>query len=378
MSEARSAVKMVQRYSQLDALRGIAAVTVMLHHFRNVWADFGLKSKWLNVFAPITEGHAAVMLFFVLSGFVLSLPLIKGSAQPYPVYLLRRVLRIYGPFLCALALAVAGAAIWHGHINDGYFTNLTWSHSVSWRLVLQHVVMLGNYDDAQFNTAFWSLIVEMRISIIFPLLFIIFSRLKPAAALSGALLISLAAAFFHHMFPGSKTYLRTITYIDVFVVGIVLACNIANVSAWYRQFAPKGRMLIGLGTFCLYAAGIHFTMTGRSWFPREVLISAGAAGYMVIALNEERVSAFLKTRIPQYLGKISYSLYLTHATVLFAMAHLFGRRGGAGIQLVGYLAVSILTAHVFYMLAEKPFHELTKMVKLRVVNNPIDKVTVTA
>ena len=49
------------------------------------------------------------MLFFLLSGFVLSVPYLRGKGQAYPVYLIRRILRIYAPYLAALALAVAGA-----------------------------------------------------------------------------------------------------------------------------------------------------------------------------------------------------------------------------------------------------------------------------
>jgi len=51
-----------------------------------------------------------VNLFFLLSAFVLALPYLKGDGLEYPAYLARRVIRIYGPYLFALALAVAGNA----------------------------------------------------------------------------------------------------------------------------------------------------------------------------------------------------------------------------------------------------------------------------
>jgi peptidoglycan/LPS O-acetylase OafA/YrhL len=50
---------------------------------------------------------------------LLSIPYLRGKGQPYPVYLVRRILRIYAPYLFALALAVARAAIWHGSLGFG-------------------------------------------------------------------------------------------------------------------------------------------------------------------------------------------------------------------------------------------------------------------
>jgi peptidoglycan/LPS O-acetylase OafA/YrhL len=179
------------RLRELDSLRGLAASTVVLHHFGLMWpawqAHFGpwrLGRFQIAPFYPLYAGHEAVMLFFVLSGLVLSLPYLRGRGQPYPIYLARRVLRIYAPYLPALALSVCGAAIWHGSHDQGNFPVDFWSRPVDSGLVLQHIAFIGVYDSRQFDFVIWSLIYEMRISILFPVLTLLSFAFAPSLRFS--------------------------------------------------------------------------------------------------------------------------------------------------------------------------------------------------
>lgn len=85
------------RVGQLDSLRGIAAMTVVWHHWHA--ATEVQMVRWYMV--PFFAGHEAVILFFVLSGYVLSLPTWTKRTAAYPEYLVRRVSRIYLPYLAA-------------------------------------------------------------------------------------------------------------------------------------------------------------------------------------------------------------------------------------------------------------------------------------
>ena len=99
------------RFLQLDAMRGIAAVCVVFHHWRLAFYA-GVLHFWL---VPIFSGTQAVMLFFVLSGFVLSLPYLDGKRRPYWPYLIRRFWRIYVPFAAAVGIAAVGALLFRGY-----------------------------------------------------------------------------------------------------------------------------------------------------------------------------------------------------------------------------------------------------------------------
>ena len=168
-------------------MRGLAALVVVIHHIKLIFykrtCTAGLPWFLLH---PLVADHQSVMFFFLLGGFVLTLPMIRDKKQSYSVFIQKRFLRIYGPYFAALALAVAGCSMWHGQ-----FGTRVWAQPVSWPSVLNSVLFLGNYDYARFNIAFWSLVYEMRISIIFPLLYVLTLRLSNAFL--GVLIATLVA-----------------------------------------------------------------------------------------------------------------------------------------------------------------------------------------
>ena len=126
------------RYFELDSLRGLAAMIVVLHHLRFLWQEDAKPSSaicrfFLDLVAPF--GTEAVMLFFVLSGFVLSLPTVNGRPQTYFTFLIRRIFRIYVPYLAALLVWVVGAFWLHGIITRSDSFHQYWSEPVNWHLV---------------------------------------------------------------------------------------------------------------------------------------------------------------------------------------------------------------------------------------------------
>jgi len=352
----------VARYHQLDSLRGLAAMTVVLLHFRNLLIPDEVipsLSRWqrlaLHLCGPLTAGTEAVVLFFVLSGFVLMLPYIKGVNQTWGIFVVRRILRIYGPYLFALALAVAGAAIWHGPHGMGDWGDHIWSEPVSPKLVLQHFLMLGIYNVSQYNPAFWTLIEEMRISIIYPVLAYAVMRFPAKYSLLLAAALALFARGFLHIRPDAD-WILTVEYIGVFICGMVLARNVRVVGQWYRARNTTVRVLLALSAAVLYFGG-HGHKHGDLWF-----FTLGSLMFIVIALHSRRVGAFLSLGIPVYLGRISYSLYLVHIPMLFALAITLHRRIPVWLILPLYVCASIALAGAFYTLVEKPFTQASRRV----------------
>ena len=103
------------RLQQLDSLRGLAACSVVLCHATNVLPavyDDPRRLWWLTEtpLALLRAGHAAVVFFFVLSGYVLVLPFLKGPVS-YPSFVVRRLCRIWIPYVTAMIAAV-GCAMW--------------------------------------------------------------------------------------------------------------------------------------------------------------------------------------------------------------------------------------------------------------------------
>src|SRR5437016_14042110 len=104
---------MRRHYEELDSLRGLAAITVLVGHYLNPFlvqsgpyagvgraVQLARKTPLLGLFA----GHEVVMLFFVLSRFVLSLKFLRRVPVPYGGLALARTIPLYVPSLAALAL----------------------------------------------------------------------------------------------------------------------------------------------------------------------------------------------------------------------------------------------------------------------------------
>lgn len=98
------------RIRQLDSIRGLAALTVVLQHclfvFPLLFNDTsGQQHFWLlNIFkySPLHlfwSGSQAVFLFFLLSGFVLSLPFYRAQSVSYPAFIIKRICRLYLPYI---------------------------------------------------------------------------------------------------------------------------------------------------------------------------------------------------------------------------------------------------------------------------------------
>jgi peptidoglycan/LPS O-acetylase OafA/YrhL len=75
---------------------------------------------------------------------------------------------------------------------------------------------------------------------------------------------------------------------------------------------------------------------------------------IVLAINNVLFRTFLSFRATRYLGERSFSLYLVHGTILFALIHRFLGQIRLGVLLLLYLATSPLVAEIFYRLIERP------------------------
>jgi peptidoglycan/LPS O-acetylase OafA/YrhL len=346
-----------QRWRELDAIRGIAACIVVLWHFYQVltpeafpgWIRLGMEGTPLYI---IISGSESVMLFFLLSGFVLSLPFHrKTNRLSYRSFVVKRIARIYVPYLAALFLAVLGNAWCHGLAINSWFME-TWYDAPKLTTVLQHVLFLGNYNYYAFNTAFWSLVYEMRISLIFPFLCILVIRIGWFRALWLAMgFAGLSVVLRNAGISGQTT--ETFKYVCFFVVGILLA-----------QYALPIRQRLSRTPKILRVAGILLSLLLYSLahlFPgaiKDGLLLIGASGIIVAGLNETIFSEALNWPIFQFLGRISYSIYLLHGTILYLLAYAFYQRVPLEWLFLPFLTCVVVASTIFYYVVEKPSIEL--------------------
>lgn len=358
------------RYRELDSLRGLAALIVVFQHFSLVygvnapsagapWVDWAAYRVWQ--FFPLhilIAGHEAVLLFFLLSGFVLALPYFRQAAPTYPRFLAKRFCRLYLPYAAALALACGANALLYGPVagTSAWFQQ-TWATRPDLRSMLDHVGMIGSYDYSRYNTAFWSLVYEARISCIFPLIALAVSKLRVRALLTAAAGLSiLGQVTVLHM--ANQDLGATLHYAALFILGAMGARYQAEIREWMNAHGKlfQGGLLLG----ALTMISLSQDFKNLPGVLRVLLLvtdwPAALAGMVVLvcAMNYEPFRRILLHRWSIYLGKISYSQYLTHATVLFTLVRLLHGRIAAPALLPIYLAAVVIFGAGFNWLVEEP------------------------
>ena len=372
-------VDSTKRLDELDSLRGLASLSVVLSHFKLLWlGDAMLNSSQLSrkiliVLAyPFSAGYEAVILFFILSGFVLAIPAIDSRAQTYPVFITRRIFRIYMPYLVALILAVLGASLFHGPITRSQWLHQFWSEPVDWHLVAQHIIFLGKYNTDQFDNPIWSLVYEMRVSFVFPFLCWIALKMRPVQSLILAVTISGISIFTSTLLPpdrSSTSIIYTMHYAALFVVGIYLARQRRCISESLGHRSRQARLGIAALSASLYVYGAFVCIAIARKFGKfdlhhseDWLTALGAVGLIVMSLNSASIRRILLWRPVLALGKMSYSVYLLHFIVLLLFVHLLYGRFPLLIIFTICLVVVIAASWVFYRWVEIPFISLGRKV----------------
>ena len=242
------------RVRSLDSLRGVAALVVVLHHCLLVYASrspspaFDLHPtpwSWLDQ-TPLritTVGHSAVLVFFALSGFVLTLAL-GGRPQTYLQFALKRLARIWPP----LAFAVSVSAILYMVVRphplplSAWFADASWRDPPSLRLLFEHLILSDRQRWQGLDNVIWSLSPEVRMSLAFPLIVLLVRRAAWATAVA-AVAISAVAALLAPFYAASWPFdpLTTLQYTYLFALGAVLATHRLRVTPAGPRRAAGGR-----------------------------------------------------------------------------------------------------------------------------------------
>jgi peptidoglycan/LPS O-acetylase OafA/YrhL len=399
------------RYNELDSLRGLAAATVVIGHIAvlvfNAPAVAGSGwMHWRHIVelanrTPLTvlmAGGAAVRFFFVLSGFVLMLPYIRRNDNPYAPYIVKRICRIYLPYLAAVAVAVLGNGFLAGYPLPGWGGEVsqTWSVPVSGKVVLQHVLMLGIFPTARFNTALWSLVQEMRISIYYPLIALAVLRLSSRALLALVVAVEAFVAalplFFPHIDMGLASFPAMLHWSNMFIVGAYMALHRDRIRAWMESHSSVRKAALGLFAFLIYSMGIksvwgkqfgdhvmsrvaklhfvaHWTTPAflgyfNVWLG-DCMAVFGAVVAICFALADRRTKAVLNHTLVLWTGRASYSLYLVHATVLFSLLYLLVGTKYLYLLAPLYFLLTIIVTAAFYRWVEVPTMHLGKALARR-------------
>ncbi|SFL92906.1 acyltransferase family protein [Geodermatophilus ruber] len=356
------------RLASLDGLRGLAALVVVVHHcaltLPSLAAQFlgpnSTSPAWWLTYTPAYlawAGREAVLVFFVLSGLVLALPRLSGGRSGgWSRYYRKRMVRLYVPVLAAVAFTGIVLALVPRTPGAGW----------SWWM-LAHTAPLGPVDLAHdavlvagtgwANSALWSLKYEVLFSLLLPVFVLVARRVVLP------LWVSVPVVLAGIGWAASAGY-ELVSYLAVFGVGVLLAQQLGTLSRWAawidglrtRGVAWAGLLILALtmllGEVWARLATpdpFHWWLLGR---PAAVL---GAGLLVVCCLHAPGPRRLLSARPLQWLGTVSFALYLVHEPIVVSVATVTGpTKVGVLVTLVAGTALSLGAAVLFHRAVERP------------------------
>lgn len=367
------------RLPGLDGLRGVAALVVLVHHsllltpaLMAVHDDPAApRSALVQAFSAtplhlLWEGEVAVQVFFVLSGFVLTVAATRAQHRWGP-YNPQRLLRLYVPVWAAVVLAVAlRLAVPRGD-TAGLSPWLTYHGDLGRAGVLADLVLLAGPTGSTM-TALWSLRWEVLFSLLLPLFVLAATRLRHWAPL---VVGALAAVAWVGAVTGpvDAPYALGAAYqLPLFALGCVLAAGrdrIAAVTGRWRTGAWAALLvlavLLATSYWLLDLGGLRADVPTALVALTRVLQALGAALLVVAALGP--LARPLRHPALHWLGTRSFSLYLVHEPVVVATGYLTGWT--SPLVLVVTVPVSLVLAEGFFRAVERPSHRLARGVGAR-------------
>jgi peptidoglycan/LPS O-acetylase OafA/YrhL len=352
--------------TELQSLRGIAAATVMIGH---CLISYGPSALLIGL-SELLNGRAAVAVFFVLSGYVLTCSLQRGRFDRDAIlgFYVRRGFRLYPAIWVASAFGLAYLFALHWQIPPDRAGPLIQQSFRPDRFDTLHIVTSFAGMTTFVIPQLWTIFIEIVASIAMPgIAFVaLYRRQWFPCVLGVALLASLTIP---------NTYYHVTLYLIDFVVGAGLA--IPGLAMRLFQNAPA-RLLVSLGLVML--ACTRF-LPLEYWGAAANLLELAAATLIIGALigANEKVYLF-RSRVLRFLGDISYSLYLLHFVVLCTVVKLFtllqwASGTSVSIYVLAILAtcltstITIMLAWLSYVYVEEPGIKLGKRL-LRFLGRP--------
>jgi peptidoglycan/LPS O-acetylase OafA/YrhL len=341
------------RLHALDGLRAVAATLVLGHHLGAATVSDALIARGHGVigFFAGTLGTSGVELFFVLSGVVLARPYLRyGRPFELGIYLRRRATRLFPPYLVAWLLA--GLSMF---VLSTYPTWLTFVANLPRFHVRDWLLQLGIlYFGEHYNFAWWSLDIEILFYAFLPLLVPLFLRLHGYRMAIATLACSVLGAFLVQvgipapLSPLPHVFRSLLAYSPCFVAGLLMSrMDFPRVMA--RSIAIVGGALLLIGSVIPQFPGRHIGYG---------LVYCGIVS-RALDVTSRSSHALSKWHLV-WLGERSYSLFLSHGSVLVLVGYatsMFLPRGLGYIVVtrIASVPLSLIVAMLIFSYVERRF-----------------------
>lgn len=302
----------------IQFLRGFAALAVVLCHYGSNLTDYKTLSSILNY------GQYGIHVFFFISGYVICLSLIKNQYHPkyFFRFLLKRSIRIDPVYLITILLTL---------LSFWLFTFIPSFKGLPIPFVpeqfLAHILYVVPFTNFEFyNHIFWTLGVEFQFYVLIGALYFLSQHLY--FRVSFLILFSLSS-----FITLEKSDYLVITYAPIFAMGIAIM---------HYHLTKRNEYLI-CSAFSAMLVFLNFNL--------PILLLLIAVTFFISYVK--KISTYFN-----FLGEISYSLYIIHPLVLIYLIGLLKKLPIAPslelLLLLVKVLIAIGSAYIFYILIERP------------------------
>ena len=360
-----------RRFGSLDGLRGVAALVVLFHHsllliplFAEPYYSADQPTNWLTglvVFSPLHifwGGTEAVYLFFVLSGFVLTMST-RSVRFNWEAYFPSRLVRLYLPVIGAITFTAILIAIVPrtGGLIGPWINAHTPDYTIA-RFLQDAFLVTGTSGVV---TPLWSLQWEVLFSILLPVFVMVAGRRFPLVTIAVSILLS---------FLGGRWGVAILVFLPMFAIGVALASNWAWVASIGDRIS-RWRMgnlvwVVILSVGVLFAIGYWLMYPYSPWAFQstfDITRPFALVGVTIIVITAALWSPLgrLLTMAPfAWLGRISFSLYLVHEPIVVASSYLWH---GSLWAIPCAIVAALIVAVGFYFAIERPSHLLAQRIR---------------
>lgn len=332
-----------ERFHSLDSVRGIAALQVIIAH--SLVAVPGLN--WMRDINKVPDSFIShlthsplhffwsdtepVIVFFVLSGFVLSLSYfsVDRKSPDYSSFFIKRLIRLYIPCFMILCISIIFKfLLYRPNVVDdfGEWVKMMWTLPLNYTVLKNIFILNSSYLD-YFDRSLWSLGPEIKLSLILPVFIFLTKRLTYSLSiLSVVIFFCIYHLLVHFNLQSIWSEFSTLYYFTFFLLGSLICKYRSTLLSFVNQLTNFQYFFLIFIAIYLYT--FNFSMW---WLPPHIMailrlfsnqITSIAAAILIVISLSDKAKPLLNNKILLFLGEISFSIYLVHAVVITVFAYL--------------------------------------------------------
>jgi exopolysaccharide production protein ExoZ len=349
-------------YALLDAGRGFACLWVVCHHALGFMAEGNPAISRNIIYTLLLNGALGVWIFFVISGYCIANTAVSALNSGKRGWIYARARRIFPPcwysaVLCAASALLAQYAVHRGLVRSSNLASLDLIHQTPLFYISNLTLTQELFHQRLLSGVYWTLCYEVG----FYLLVAVSLGISRKFSMSGSQMLNLLHLVTLATLAADILIPRQVPYpLDLwphFGFGVLVYDLLSN--GW-RRVATITSILAACGVIVFAVSHpIRAGYVDRGGYVAMLTSAICAATLLLLYRFDARISRVAGVRVLAWVGVLSYSLYLTHVTLISyvykvcQMSHLLPRL--LPFYLLIALTISIVFAWGFFQICERPF-----------------------